>query len=88
MPALPRIHRSRRVRERRWAQTSFFDDAGAAEVGKAPHEVADALGLADHAADPVSGREALDRLYGSLAQRALRRGRKPIPKRSDSQNAP
>jgi hypothetical protein len=88
MPAHPRIRRSRRTRERRWSQTSFLDDADAARAGNAPHEVVDTLGLADHAADPISGREALDRLYGSLAQRALRRGRKPVPKRSDPQNAP
>jgi hypothetical protein len=88
MPADPRIRRSRRTRERRWDQISFLDAAGATTVEPAPRELGDALGLADHAADSASRHDALDRLYASLAQQAIRRGRKPVPKRSDSQGAP
>ena len=86
MPAPPRIRGSRWTRERPWAQTSFLTDAaGAPDLGNAPHEAQDALGTADHAEDPVSRRNALDRLYGQLAQRARQRGRTPVPKRGDSQ---
>ena len=88
MPADPRIRRSRWIRERRWSQTSFLDDADAARAGNAPREIEDVLGVADRAADAASRCDALDQLYDSLAQRALRRGRKPVPKRSDPQNAP
>jgi hypothetical protein len=86
MPAQPRSRRARRTRERRWDQISFLDDAGIGETGSAAREAEDALGLADHAADPGTGREALDRLYQHLAQRAIRRGRTPIPKHNDSQS--
>jgi hypothetical protein len=79
------MHHARRIRQRRWDQISFLDDAGATTVDPAPHELEDALGLADHAADPESGRAALDRLYSHLAQQAIRRGRTPIPKRSDAE---
>jgi hypothetical protein len=78
------MRRARRIRQRRWDQISFLDDAGAITVDPAPREVEDALGIADHAADIASQRDALDRLYGSLAEQAIRRGRKPVPKRSDS----
>jgi hypothetical protein len=86
MPAQPRTRRSQWTRERRWDQTSFLDGAGATEVRNAPQEVEDALAVADHAGDTTSRRDALDRLYGSLVERAMRRGRKPVPKRSDSQH--
>ena len=88
MPALPRMRRARRIRQRRWDQISFLDDAGAATVDHAPRDVEDALGIADHAADSASRHNALDCLYGYLAQQAMQRGRKPVPKRSDSQGAP
>jgi hypothetical protein len=88
MPAQPRTRRSQWPRERRWDQTSFLDEDGAATgAGSAPREIEDVLGVADHAADTISQRDALDQLYDSLAQRALRHGRKPVPKRSDSQGA-
>ena len=83
MRAPPRIRRSRWTRERPWAQTSFLTDAaGAPEPGNAPREAEDALGVADHVADPASRRDALDRLYGHLARRAMQRGRKPVPKQA------
>lgn len=88
MPADPRIRGSRRTRERGWDQTSFLDTADALEVGSATREVEDALGLADHSPDTASRHDALDRLYTHLAQRAIRRGRKPVPKRGDSHGAP
>ena len=77
--------RARRIRQRRWDQISFLDEAGATTGDPAPRELEAALGLADHAADAASRHDALDRLYGHLAQHAIRRGRKPVPKRSDSQ---
>jgi hypothetical protein len=85
MPARPRMRRARRIRQRRWDQISFLDDAGAAKVDHASRAVDDVLGIADHAADSASCHDALDRLYGYLAQQAMQRGRKPVPKRSDSQ---
>jgi len=88
MPAQPRTRRSQWTRERRWDQTSFLDGAGATGAENAPREVEDALGVANHAADSTSRRDALDRLYGYLAQQAMQRGRKPVPKRSDPQGAP
>jgi hypothetical protein len=88
MPAQPRTRRSQWNRERRWDQTSFLDDTGATKVNPAPRELEDALGVAEHAADTTSRRDALDRLYGYLAQQAMQRGRKPVPKRSDPQGAP
>jgi len=89
MPADPRIRRSRRTRERRWDQTSFLDEDGATTgAGRVPREVEQALGVADHAADTASRRTALDRVSDSLAQRAMRRWRKPVPKRRDSNDAP
>ncbi len=89
MPAHPRSPSSRRSQERPWAQTSFLDEAtdGIGE-GNTPREIEDGLGIADRAADTVSRRDALDRLYDSLARRAIRRGRKPVPKRSDPLEAP
>jgi hypothetical protein len=87
MPADPRTRRSRWIQERRWDQTSFLDDDGPAEGNRATREVEDALGLADHAADTASRHDALDRLYGYLSQRAVHRGRKPVPKRRDSSGA-
>ena len=88
MPAPSRMRRARRTRERRWDQISFLDEADATTVEPAPREVEDALRVADHAADPVAGREALDRLYRHLTQRAIRRERKPVPKRREAQDAP
>jgi hypothetical protein len=88
MPAHIRTDRSRWIRKRRWAQTSFLDDAGAAEVGNGHREIEDALGLADHAADTTSQRDALDRLYGYLAQRAARHGRQPVPRHTQERDAP
>jgi hypothetical protein len=88
MPAHPRTGRSQWIRERRWSQTSFLDDAAAAGAENAPREIEDVLGVADRAADTTSRRDALDRLYGYLAQQAMQRGRKPVPKRSDPQGAP
>src|SRR3954452_23269733 len=84
MPAQPRTRRLRWTRERPWSQTSFLTDPAAPEAENAPSEIEDVLGVADRAADTASRRDALDQLYASLAQRALRRGRKPVPKRSDS----
>lgn len=88
MPAQPRTRRSRWTRERRWDQTSFLDAASATGAENAPREVEDALGVADHAADSTSRRDALDRLYGYFAERAMPRGRKPVPKRSDLRDVP
>ena len=88
MPARPRMRRARRIRQRRWDQISFLDAASATTVDRAPREIEEALGLADHAADSASRHDALDRLYDTLAQEAMHRGRKPVPKRSDSQGAP
>jgi len=86
MPAPIRTNRSRWTREHPWAQISFLNDAAdATEAEKAPRQVEDALGIADRAADTASRRDALDRLYDSLAQRAMQRGRMPVPKRSDPQ---
>ncbi len=84
MPAQSRMRHVRRIRQRRWDQTSFLDDAGTTAVDTATREVEDALGVADHAEDTARRHEALDRLYGSLAQQAMLRGRTPVPKRSDS----
>jgi hypothetical protein len=80
MPANARSGRSRWCRARHWAQISFLDeDARETAAGNTPREIEDALGVADHAADTASQRDALDRFYNSLAQRAMRRGRKPVP---------
>jgi hypothetical protein len=84
MPARIRTNRSRWTRDRPWAQISFLNDAAdAIEVEKAPREVEDALVIAHRASDTTSRRDALDRLYDSLAQRAMQRGRMSVPKRSD-----
>ena len=89
MPAPPRSPGSRSAQERPWAQTSFLDQvAGGTGEGNAPREVEDALGIADRAVDTASRRDALDRLYDYLVQRAIRHGRKPVPKRSDSRGTP
>ena len=86
MPAPPRIRGSRWTRVRPWAQTSFLDAApGGPGEGSAPQELEEALGVADCAEDTSRRRDALNRLYDSLAQRAMRRGRTPVPKRRDSQ---
>ena len=86
MPVPPRSPGSRWSQERPWAQTSFLDRAaGGTGEGNVPREVEQALEVADRAGDSSSRRDALDRLYDSLAQRAMQRGRKPIPKRGDAQ---
>lgn len=85
MPVQARTHRLGWTRERPWSQTSFLTEAAAGtEAENAPRELEEALGIADRAADSTSRRDALNRLYDSLAQRAMQRGRKPVPKRSDS----
>ena len=84
----PRItgNRSSWSRVRGRAQTSFLDQgAGTSGEGSAPREVEDALGVADRAADTATRRDALDHLYGYLAEQATKRGRKPVPKRGDVQ---
>jgi hypothetical protein len=84
MPAQSRARRSQWSRARHWAQTSFPDEAaGTTGPDTAPREIEEAFGAADHDGDTTARRDALDRLYGSLAQRAIRRGRTPVPKRSD-----
>jgi hypothetical protein len=68
--------------EPHWNQTSFLvEEASAAQTMSGTHVVAEALGAVDHAADPHTRREALERLSAHLTQQALLRGRTPVPKR-------
>lgn len=72
-----------------WAQTSFLPEAAAeTEAENAPRELEEVLGIADRAADSTGRRDALNRLYDSLAERAMQRGRKPVPKHSHFRKAP